>query len=285
MIYRKDANFPYPILSETSMSYTNYSLDIDIDVFEDDSEYVFKIELTLGSDFLDSLILEEKAYFYLVIQAKDNKIFQLDAYPDVQEKRVKKSRISLSNKTLMQVFLVSNEEVNFAENNELDPFFDSYKGQITIPRNYLLGYSNIVQFDGDLKSPVDLFEKSLDETIHSEIKVECRENVIVLIFRDKEFQLNNHSHHFINPYIYLGLNRALTEFFFNNIEDDELEILDISEMAPPDKELDKKLYQLMRAKAVDELSKDNLDEIIYLISDKPIEKYVLAIQEVEKNGN
>lgn len=44
MIYKKDANFPYPILTNTSNSYDNCSFILDIDLEENTNckcQYIF----------------------------------------------------------------------------------------------------------------------------------------------------------------------------------------------------------------------------------------------------
>ena len=43
MIYKKDANFPYPILTNTSNSYDNCSFILDINLEENTNEYIFEI--------------------------------------------------------------------------------------------------------------------------------------------------------------------------------------------------------------------------------------------------
>ncbi len=81
-----------------------------------------------------------------------------------------------------------------------------------------------------------------------------------------------------NLYVYMGLQRALNEFILNNrINDDEDEVI-ISEIAEPDLELDLKLYRLMKNKMVCELNKDNIDEVIYLISDGIVEGFTSSIR-------
>ena len=44
MIYKKDANFPYPILTNTSNSYDNCSFILDINLEENTNEYIFEIK-------------------------------------------------------------------------------------------------------------------------------------------------------------------------------------------------------------------------------------------------
>lgn len=52
MIYKKDANFPYPILTNTSNSYDNCSFILDIDLEENTNEYIFEIKYDITSPFI-----------------------------------------------------------------------------------------------------------------------------------------------------------------------------------------------------------------------------------------
>jgi hypothetical protein len=53
----------------------------------------------------------------------------------------------------------------------------------------------------------------------------------------------------------------------------------------PENVLDFKLYQLMIKKMVEELSVDNIDEVIYQISDRIIEKFTSAVKGLAANGS
>ena len=46
----------------------------------------------------------------------------------------------------------------------------------------------------------------------------------------------------------------------------------------PNSELDKKLYKLMKGKLISTLNMDNIDEVIYLISDGIVEKFTNRIR-------
>ena len=61
--------------------------------------------------------------------------------------------------------------------------------------------------------------------------------------------------------------------------------VDLTQITQPENLLDFKLYQLMIKKMVDEVSVDNIDEVISLISDRIIEKYAGAVKELVNNGN
>ena len=67
----------------------------------------------------------------------------------------------------------------------------------------------------------------------------------------------------------MGLQKAMYRFIVNNGEDNES--VDIDDMEIPEDSLDFKLYNLMKKKKIRELNIDNMDEVIYSISDKVIE--------------
>lgn len=283
MIYKKVANFPYPILNVFLNSYKNNKFILDIDLSEDDENYLFKPIYEINSFFIKSLIAEEKATMFLIIQSKDNKFFKFQ--PDQEYVPVLKKRISLSSGTLMQLFIQSTSEISFEDNNDLTTFYDEFKGELIVPPNSLLGYSNIVKFNGDIKRRYDLFEKKLDENLPSEIKVELGLETIIIHYKNPNFQfvqLQNKS--FNNPYIYIGLRVALNQFIKNNAEEGD-EYVDLRQLQVTDDLLDTKLHNLMTSKKVYEISVDNIDEVISRISDKIIEKYSNAIKELTHDEN
>ena len=71
----------------------------------------------------------------------------------------------------------------------------------------------------------------------------------------------------------------------NLINDKDAEEVDIDSMDIPEDELDLKLYNLMKKKMVQELSYDNIDEVIYKISDKILERYSSAVRRLYSDGN
>ena len=83
----------------------------------------------------------------------------------------------------------------------------------------------------------------------------------------------------------MGLQKALTRFIRRNVEDKDDEEIDIDSMDIPEDELDLKLYNLMKKKMVQELSYDNIDEVIYKISDKILERYSSAVRRLYSDGN
>ena len=92
MIYKKDANFPYPILTNTSNSYDNCSFILDINLEENTNEYIFEINYDITSPFIEKLLQNGQATLILIIQSKDNKFFNLEY--GQKTKSISKSRIS-----------------------------------------------------------------------------------------------------------------------------------------------------------------------------------------------
>lgn len=86
------------------------------------------------------------------------------------------------------------------------------------------------------------------------------------------------------PYLYLGLQKALISFLMHANPDNPDEGVDVDEMEPPENDLESKLFSLMQAKNISELTMDNLDEVIYKISDNLIMKYHNAVRGMQ-NGD
>ncbi|PEZ82970.1 hypothetical protein [Bacillus sp. AFS017274] len=284
MIYKKDANFPYPVLTNTSTSYENSSFLLDVKLEENTNDYRFEIEYEISSAFIKELIATGDAVPILIIQSKDNKFYKLEQNQIAIE--VPKRRVSLSKRTSIQLHIQSTKEINFSENGDLSSFYDAFKDEIIVPKNSLLGFSKIVVFEGSIQKPLVLFEKKLDENLSSDIKVELGPETIIIHYRKEEFQFNGvgSSQAFNNPYIYTGLRTALQRFISQYSEQGE-DYVDLTQITQPENLLDFKLYQLMTKKMIDEVSIDNIDEVISLISDKIIEKYVGAVKGLINHGN
>ena len=283
MIYKKDANFPYPILTNTSNSYDNCSFILDINLEENTNEYIFEINYDITSPFIEKLLQNGQATLILIIQSKDNKFFNLEY--GQKTKSISKSRIALSKRTTIQLFIQSNEEINFKNNYDLDLFYEGFKDEIYVPKNSILGFSNSVVFDGSTNKPLELFEKKVNPNLKSDVKIELGSETIIINYKNESLQFTYlpQSSTFNNPYVYMGLQKALYRFIVNNSEDHEC--VDLEEIEPPNDGLDFKLYNLMRKKKISELNIENIDEVIYSISDKMLEKYTAAVRGLYSNGN
>lgn len=284
MIYKKEANFPYPVLTNTSISYQDNYFLLNINVEENTNNYRFTINYQIGSQFVREQIENDSAILILIIQSKDNKFFRLDKNQKSIE--ISKSRISLSKRTSIQLHIQSIEELSFEKNNDLSIFYQSFKDEIIIQKHSLLGFSNVVIFEGRMQNPLSLFEKKLDENLKSDIKIELGSETIVIHYGKPDFQFNGigSSKSLNNPYVYVGLHTALQRFI-TKYGEHESDYVDLEQLLPPDNLLDFKLFQLMSKKMIRELSVDNIDEVIYQISDRIIEKYANAVKELVNNGD
>ena len=283
MIYKKDANFPYPILTNTSNSYDNCSFILDINLEENTNEYIFEINYDITSPFIEKLLQNGQATLVLIIQSKDNKFFNIEY--GQKSKSISKSRISLSKRTTIQLFIQSNEEINFKHNHDLSSFYEEFKEEIDVPKNSILGFSNSVVFEGSNNKPLELFEKKVNPNLKSDVKIEIGSETIIINYKNEALQFTDlpQSSTFNNPYVYMGLQKALYRFIVNNSEDHEE--VDLEEIEVPSDGLDFKLYNLMRKKKITELNIENMDEVIYCISDKMLEKYTAAVRRLYSDGN
>ncbi|WBW96242.1 hypothetical protein [Oceanirhabdus sp. W0125-5] len=283
MIYKKEANFPYPVLTPGTNSYKDCYFDLNIELKDDAESYRFYVNYELECDFLNTLLEEKKAEIIFVVQSKDNKFFKLDnKYIDI-----KKTRISLSKRTSVQLLIKAVHDISFALNNELSEFYSEFKEEIEVDKNSVLAFSNICILDGRLKDPLKIFEKKHDPDLKSDIKFHLSKETIVITFKKSEYQFPGirNKEQLNNAYIYMGLQRALTKFLQSNVKEKGDEYIDINEIDPPENLLDLKLYNLMKSKTVEILNSDNIDEVIYKITDRMIEKYYTAVKELSSDGN
>ena len=283
MIYKKDANFPYPLLTNTSSSYSNANFILDIELEENTQGYRFTIDYDIDSEFITNLLKNEKAHLILVIQSRDNKFYNLEF--GEKFKIIPKSRLSLSKRTVVQLLIKSNEEIDFKDNDDLNDFYKEFKNEIVVPKNSILGFSNTVTFEGSSSKPLELFEKSVDPNLKSDLDIELSSETIIIKYKNESLQFIDSpiSQTLNNAYVYMGLQKALYRFIVNNSEDHEC--VDLEEIEPPNDGLDFKLYNLMRKKKISELNIENIDEVIYSISDKMLEKYTAAVRGLYSNGN
>lgn len=281
MIYKKEANFPYPLYTNTSTSYENPLFELNINLSENTDNYIFVIDYSISSRFICELLQQQKANIYLVIQTKDTKFYQLNRGESSVE--IPKNRIALTKgRTTIQLLIRANDDISFASNYELSKFYDDYKDDIVIPKHSLLGYSNTVLFDGSLSKPYELFEKRLDPSMKSLIRIELGRETIILHYKHEDYQFvdSSFSGTLNNPYIYMGLQKALIQFIIKNGEDHES--VDIETMEYPEDPLDCKLYNLMKAKNVGQVTLHNIDEVIHMISDHIIKKFTDTVRRMYK---
>lgn len=283
MIYKKDANFPYPILTNTSNSYVTSQFILNVELHENVHHYRFDFDYEIDSDFINKLLKTDQAQLILVIQSRDNKFYCLSNHQKSVE--IAKSRISLSKRTSIQLHLQSKIDISFADNDDLSGLYDKFRNDIIVPAHSILGFSNVVMFEGSSTKPLELFEKKVDPALKSDIKIELTSETIVIHYRSPEYQFNSlpKSNTLNNPYVYTGLHTALQRFIANNGDEDGF--VDLETIDPPSSPLELKLYHLMKKKMIESLTIDNIDEVIYAISDKIIEKYTSTVRELISSGS
>ena len=284
MIYKKDVNFPYPLLTNTSNSYDGCNFILDVNLDENTNNYRFQINYEIGSPFINNLLEDGQAQLILVIQSKDNKFYNLGLNEKVKE--IPKNRISLSKRTTLQLLIKAKDEICFKENMDLSSFYEEFKDEIIVPKSSILGFSNSVIFEGSNAKPLELFEKKIDPNLKSDIKIELNSETIVINYKNESLQFidSPQSATLNNPYVYMGLQKALFQFIKNNSRNGEEEV-DLESIDPPENGLDFKLYNLMKKKMITEVNIDNMDEVIYAVSDKVIEKYCAAVRRLYSDGN
>lgn len=283
MIYKKEANFPYPVLTNTTSTYVNPYFSLDVSLEENTNAYRFKLDYEISSPFIQELIRQHKATVIFIIQSKDTRFVKLT--PNQQYVDIEKSRISLNKRTSIQLQIQTTEAITFALNEDLTAFYTPFKEDIQLAQNKLLGYSNVVIFEGSIQQPLVLFEKKLDEQLTSDIKIELGTETIIIHYKKADFQFNGmrNGRNFNTPYLYLGLQKALQHFVSEHGRDEEA--VDLTQMDVPESGLDYKLYNLMTKKMITEISTENIDEVIALISERLIEKYSVAVRELDQNGD
>ena len=294
MIYNKEVAFPYPVLMTGFGNYKDDNFNFDIlAVTENIDEFNFSYEFEISSDFIKSLLINKKAKAVLIIRSKDNKFYILDTPAHENDKfygeqKISKKRLSLiKEKTRLQIFIQSSETINYSGNDDLVEFFDTIKNEIVVEKNAVIAISSEVVFDKESRKDPELFEKSIDENLKSEIGIELTSDVIVIKYKNSDFQFFSKELNY--PYIYMGLQKALYRLIINinsQLENDFDETINISELNSDDYEgLNYKLLSLLQNKSVRELNFDKIDEVIYKISDKIIEKYAKVIKRISEDGN
>ncbi|MDW4219137.1 hypothetical protein QI050_11075 [Staphylococcus saprophyticus] len=285
MIYDKDVAFPYPVLTNSSNGYVDCSFEFDInDLYDDGRNFIFEITYNIKNNFIKTLINESKAIIVFIVYSQDNYFKRLTA--NQNKIIIPKSKISLSNRTTIQLHIQSLEEISMSNCNELAPFYDKYKDQIKLSKHVLLGYSNLVKYQGSEYSSLELFKQSVNREYKNAFEVELNEDSIVLKFNDSKYIIANESStNLFNMYLFVGLSRALHAFIMNNNTENEefIELQSLNEHQMNN--LDSKLLSLMLNKGIKEIDYESIDSIIAKISNNIIEKYVNSIERIMNYGN
>lgn len=280
MIYNKKANFPYPLLINNTKDYLEPRFEFDVELSESHSEFILNITCEINSQFIKQKIRNKEARLLLIIKSIDNQFFELD---DVEHntQKILKSRLSLSSKTTIQLMIQAINEIGFTDNQDISDFYKEFSREIVVDKGMALGFSNIIIFDGSHRNPYDLFEKKVDETIESDIKIELTDETILIVYKNDAIQFSDfpQSRNLNNLYLYTGLQKALIIFLIRFAEEsaeDGVDIREIDEMQCSP--LEEKLLSLMRSKNIDKFDLTTIDSVIYSISDDIVTKYVETVR-------
>lgn len=281
MIYgSKNANFTYPVLSNDTHDYRDPAFILDVEVQAVQDDFYVDFEVNLSSSFLKQKIKDGVASYYLVVQGKDNRLILLQV--GQTQVVIPKKRLNIKNAKI-QLFVKAEADIPFSANQDLTDFYAPHKETLIIPKGAMLGYSNQVIFQKSENDPFDVFEKKVNPTLKSDIKITLTEETILISYKKEELQYLDlpRSHELNYHYVYMGLQRALIQFIRQHGgEEDSVEL---EELVMPESLLDKKLYELMKRKKVESLNMDNIDEVIYKISRNIIEKHMKAIRGVAQH--
>lgn len=279
MIYTKKANFPYPVLMNFSDDYQDPEFSLDVMIKDNTDDFLIEVTWDISSDYIHELLKTGQANLYLIIKSKDNQFFKLQPKKKTQQS-IPKHKLCIHARTTMQLMVQAAETLNFSDNNDLNAFYDAIKEEIQVKAGNVLAFSNTVIFDGEQNKPYDLFEKQIDPDINSDVEIRLGAETILVVYKNEQYQFAEvqNSKELNYPYLYLGLQKALISFLMHANPDNPDEGVDVEEMEPPENALESKLYSLMQSKNISELSMDNLDEVIYKISDNLIMKYHNAVR-------
>lgn len=286
MIYKKEASFPYPVLSNTTNSYKEHDFVLDVvNLTEQEDLYSFTFSYEITSSFINQLLSQGSVHIILVIQSQDSFFKILRKGETVVS--VPQNRLSLGSRTSMQLLIQSMEEISFSECDELGDFYAEIKEEITVEKNNLIGYSNVVTFEGSENKPLELIERKVDPSLTSAFKVELGPSTIILVFKDEKYQLGGilRNNSIMNMYIYEGLSRALYKFIQDNQSSAENEeFIELNSLSEQSTALNQKLLDLMLNKGIEEIDLESIDKVISVISDNIIEKFVYSIREVNSHA-
>ncbi|MGL5902360.1 MAG: hypothetical protein ACRCZO_06685 [Cetobacterium sp.] len=283
MIYTEEASFPYPIICSNSTDYVNNKFFFDIDVKSNNEFYSLQLNIQMESDFLKELLKFKKIEYYVIIKTQDSNFYKL---PDNNILEIAKTKLSFKSNSKIQLILKSSCELDFKDNYDIDSFYTDDNESIIIDKNSIVGFSNVVIFDRSEKTTVDLFEKKIDKSIPSEIKIEIRDENIVLIFKDEKYQYGkvSESKRLNYPYIYIGLQRLLMEMIVADCKNQE-NVLEINKnsISNASKGVYRKIVRLLENKGISQLSFEDIDDVINKISPNIISEYYKGVMGVCKN--
>ena len=282
MIFTKNTVFPYPVYFNDSFEYVDPKFQFDIEVSEHDGFYILQFTYELKSEFLSTLIAENKARLFIIMTSPfDSRVLP---YSNLLNFRI--DELNLSKKLRFQCFIVSNQSIEFTYNHDLVAFYSTLKSKIDVNENNILGFSNAVNFNGEIKRPFEIFQWLIDENLESELKIDLGSENIIVKIRSKEYRLPSYRGYksFNNHYVYIGLQKALYQTLKDLAKDDEILLEDDIDSLETN-ELQYKLLNFLRSKKVEKLNYDNVDEVIYKMSNNIISKQASDLRRFIEDEN
>lgn len=284
MIYTKASNFSYPVLNNIQDDYVNKHFNISIDTkYKDGSFYQFKISTDINSEFLLNQIKLKKAKLFLIVSSIDSRFYEFDSENPIV--KISDTRVCLKENTRFQAIIMSTSVISFKDNEDLHPFYDSYKSELKVGAGRLLAFSNDYIFTGDIEKAAQIFKQKIDPNLQFPFKIELdRENIIIKYKNnDTKFSSSINSRNLNNMYLYIGLERALLNLIDKNLEseymdglgslEDGIKIETISNGSP----LDMKLKNLLLDKGFERIYLDNIDDAVQNIAEDIVQKFVEAV--------
>lgn len=282
MIYTKNTVFPYPVYFNNSSDYTDPEFQFDIEVSENDGFYLLQFNYVLKSEYLSSLLKDGGARLFIIFTSPfDSKIF-----PYSSQMQFRIDELNLSNKLRFQCFIVSNKVISFSDNFDLITFYSMIKSRIQVSSNGILGFSNAVSFNGEIKRPFEIFQWLIDPALESELKIDLGAETIIVKIKDKDYRLPTYRglKSLNNHYVYIGLQKALYQLLKDLSKEDEISLEDDIDNLGAN-ELHYKLLNYLRSKKVDKLNYENIDEVIYKMSSNIISKQASDLRRFIEDGN
>jgi hypothetical protein len=243
------------------------------------------MNIQLNSEYLKNLLKLKKIEYYVLIKTQDSSFYKL---PENNILEIKRSKLSFKSNSQIQLILKSNEVLDFKDNYDLDSFYTIDGESILINKNSILGFSNVVIFEKSEKTSADIFEKKIDKSLKSQIKIEIRDEHIVILFKDEKYQFGkfSESKKLNYPYLYIGLQKLLMEMIVADCgnQDNILEI-NKNSVANASKGVYRKVVKLLENKGVKQVTFDEIDEVINQISPDIINEYYKGVLGVYKDEN
>ena len=192
---KSKSDFPHPVLSLDGDDYrSEYSFTcmFDKDVIEDDDKMEVHVSYELQCEFLENLILEQKATVSLYVESPNSsyrKIYHFDK--DENQIKVKINKSDVSRKIIIKPYIFAKENINeyysemFNQDYFMDAIFSVRKGDVLA---YEKQYEIVVDDISEFKNCASVFSIRLDESVANGIKVNYNDEKINILFNKQDHE-------------------------------------------------------------------------------------------------